>query len=93
MRMLRKSRAESHPDTAGTFVKPIEYDDTYPGPPTPESEQEWLNLLPSILSIPMAIVKSQLTHTAYGLGFIQHEEFDDGIVAFTVFHQLHCLVR
>ena len=74
-------------------MKPIEYDDTYPGPPTPESEQEWLNLLPSISSIPVAIVKSQLTLTAYGLGFVQHEQLDDGIVAFTVFHQLHCLVN
>ena len=31
-------------------------------------------------------------NTADGLGFVQHEQFGDGIVAFTVFHQLHCLV-
>lgn len=29
---------------------------------------------------------------ADGLGFVQHERLDEGIVAFTVFHQLHCLV-
>lgn len=40
---------ECESDTAGNIVKPIEYNETYPGPPTLESEMEWLSLLPSAL--------------------------------------------
>lgn len=69
----------------------FEYNDTYPGPPTMESEYAWLDLLPGRKAL-MSIDEEMLT-IPDGVGAVQHDDLSDAIVTLSVFHQLHCLVR
>ena len=69
----------------------FQYNDTYPGPPTMESEYAWLDLLPGKMTL--TLTEEETLTDPDGLGAVQHDDLSDAIVTLSVFHQLHCLVR
>jgi hypothetical protein len=71
----------------------FQYDSTYPGPPTNESEYAWLDLLPGqYFFFPFVLLCDGANTLLDGLGAVQHDELSDEIVTISMFHQLHCLV-
>lgn len=68
----------------------FEFNETYPGPPTMESEYAWLDLLPGKMTLKLT-EEETLTDSRWS-GRSPARRLD-AIVTISVFHQLHCLVR